>query len=93
MCVKRPFSFFGIGKDRLMAVKESYLSDGLTTWVHGNTGKLPHNATSFEGIQDIVQFISNYAEQNALLLPGQTPKYKKDDVEILSSSTSKKVFL
>ena len=93
VCQKTFQFFLGIGKDRLMAVKESYLSNGLTTRVHGNTGKLPHNATSFEGIQDIVRFVSNYAEQNALLLPGQTPRYKKDDVKILPSSISKKVFL
>ena len=77
VCQKTFQFFLGIGKDRLMAVKKSYLSNGLTTRVHGNTGKLPHNATSFEGIQDIVRFVSNYAEQNAFLLPGRTPRYIK----------------
>ena len=91
VCQKTYQFFLGIGKDRLTAVKESYLSNGLSTRVHGNAGKLPHNATSFESIQDIVRFISNYAEQNALLLPGRTPRHKKDDIKILPSSTSKKV--
>ena len=85
--------FLGIGKDRLTAVKESYFSNGLTTRVHGNAGRLPHNVTPFETIQNIVQFVSNYAEQNALLLPGRIPKYKKDDIKLLPSSMSKKVTL
>ena len=85
--------FLGIGKDRLTAVKESYFSNGLTTRVHGNAGRLPHNVTPFETIQNIVQFVSNYAEQNTLLLPGRIPKYKKDDIKLLPSSMSKKVTL
>ena len=91
VCQQTYWFFLGISKDRLTAVKESYLSNGLSTRVHGNAGRLRHNTTSFESIQDIVRFISNYAEQNALLLPGQTPRYKKDDVKILPSSISKKV--
>ena len=47
VCQKTFQFFLSIGNDRLMAVKESYLSNGLTTRFHGITGKLPHNATSF----------------------------------------------
>lgn len=91
---QQTFRFFlGIGKDRLAAVKESYLSNGLTTRVHGNAGRLPHNVTSYETIQNIVQFVSNYAEQNALLLPGRIPGYKNDNIKLLPSSISKKVFI
>ena len=83
--------FLGIGKDRLTAVKQNYLSNGLATRVHGNAGRLPHNVTSFETIKEIVQFVSNYAEEHAILLPGRIPRYKKDDIKLLPSSTSKKV--
>ena len=44
------------------AVKESYFSNGLSTYIYDNARKVPHNATSFQSIQDIVWFIFNYAE-------------------------------
>jgi len=46
---------------------------------------------SFEAIQDIVKFISNFAEEQAILLPGRIPGYKRDDMKLLPSSTTKKV--
>ena len=55
VCQKTYQFFLGIGKDRLKAVKESYLSNALITRVHENTGKLLYNG---EGIQDVVQFVS-----------------------------------
>ena len=81
----------GIGKHRLKALKAHYLSNGLTVCIHGNTGKLPHNVTSYAAIRYIVQFITNFAEQHAILLPGRIPGYKRDDLKILPSHTSKQV--
>jgi len=83
VCQKTYRFLFGIGKDRLTAVKESYLTNGLTTCAHGNAGRLPHNVTPFETIMSIVQFISNFAEQNVILLPGRIPGYKKEDIKLL----------
>ena len=52
---RRSFQFLvGVGKDQLQAIKASYMENGLTTRIHGNTKRLPHNVTSFEGIQKIV---------------------------------------
>ena len=62
---------FGIGKHRLKAIEAHYLSHGMTPRVHGNTGKLPHNVISYASIRYIVQFITNFAEQQAILLPGR----------------------
>lgn len=82
---------FGIGKHRLKAIKAHFLENGLTLRIHGNTGRLPHNATSYASIRYIVQFIINFAEQHAILLPGRIPAYKKDDFKLLPSSITKKV--
>ena len=82
---------FGIGKHRLKAIKAHYLSHGMTVRAHGNAGKLPHNVTSYASIRYIVQFITNFAEQHAILLPGQIPGYKRDDLKLLPSSITKKV--
>ena len=81
----------GVGKDCLHAIKASYMENGLTIRIHGNTKRLPHNVTTFEQIQNIVRFISNFAEEQAILLPGRIPGYKRDDIKLLPSSTSKKV--
>ena len=63
----------------------------MTPRVHGNTGKLPHNVTSYASIRYIVQFITNFAEQQAVLLPHRIPGYKRDDFKLLPSSITKKV--
>ena len=75
----------------MKAVKQSYLQNGLSVRTHGNTRKLPHNALSYTQTNNIVKFIQNYAEQNAILLPGRIPAFKRDDFKFLPSSDSKKV--
>ena len=74
-----------------MAVKASFLATGLTTRVHGNTKKLPKHALKLDEVKNLVTFLSNYAEKNAILLPGRIPGYKRDDLQVLPSSTTKKV--
>ena len=37
----------GVGKDRMQAIKASYMESGSTTRIHGNTKRLPHNVTSY----------------------------------------------
>lgn len=46
---------------------------------------------TFEEIQKIIKYVTNYAEDQAILLPGRIPQYKRDDLKLLPSSTSKKV--
>ena len=58
---------------------------------HGNHKRLPHNAMSFEETKYVVRFLQNYAEANAILLPGRIPGYKRDDLQLLPSHTTKKV--
>ena len=42
-------------------------------------------------VQPVVQFITNYADTNALVLPGRIPGYKKGDIKLLPSSHTKKL--
>ena len=53
----------------------------------------PKHALSFKKILGILQFIQNYAEQHAILLPGHIPQFKRDDVKVLPSSDTRKVFI
>lgn len=78
---------------RIQAVKDHYLATGLSARRHGNTKKLPANTLSFRDIENVKKFLREYAEANAILLPGRIPGYKRDDLQLLLSSTSKKVHL
>ena len=57
---------------------------------HGNTGKQPSHAFSAEEETQIVSLIQNYAEANAILLPGRIPGYKRYNMQMLPSSVSKR---
>ena len=59
--------------------------------VHKNTKQLPRKTASYENILVLVKSLQNYAETNALLLPGRIPNYKWDNLKLLMSSTTKKL--
>lgn len=86
------FTFlYGVSKHKVHGIKKHFLEHGFSSRTHGNTNKRPHNALTFNGILNVLKFIQNYAEQNALLLPGRIPGFKNDDIKVLPSSDSKKV--
>ena len=66
------------------------LANRLTSRVHGNTRRLPAHALSLDDRHNIVQYIRNYAEVNAILLPGRVPGYKHDDVQLLPAAATKR---
>ena len=79
----------GVGSHRVKALKSHYLTNGLVSRRHGNTGRVPRNALSLEDVQHVVQFILHYSEANGILLPGRIPGYKKDDMQLLPCSTTR----
>ena len=87
------FAFlFGIGANYwIKAIKRHYMENGMEPQVHKNTKWLPIKTASYEDILALVKFLQNYAETNAILLPGRIPGYKWDDLKLLPSNTSKKV--
>ena len=50
-----------MGYGRFKAIKASYMASGVVARVHGNTGKRKKTGLSLTQIQDVVQFIMNYA--------------------------------
>ena len=50
-----------IGEKILKNLQKHLKENGITEREHGNKGRLPPNAFTFETIRDIVDFISNYA--------------------------------
>ena len=79
------------GKEQLCNFRRHYINHHLTPREHKATGQKPLNTLPFIDIRRIVVFLANYAEENAILLPGRVPSYKRIDMQLFPSSTTKTV--
>ena len=83
-----------ISQDKLTALIAHYKVAGVEARVHRSKRKRPANALKFDDTRAVVDFIVNYAEANAIILPGRTPGHWKTDVKLLPTNcTKKKVYL
>ena len=57
----------------LHRIRQRTFSIFLSVRMHGNKKRLPSSTTSHETIKEVVKFIINVAEDQALLLPGLVP--------------------
>ena len=71
-------------------MRRSFLNNGIQQRTHGNFNRLPHNGFMTNELKNIVMFLQNYAETNAILLPGRIPGYKRSDVQLLPTHLTKK---
>ena len=85
VCQKTFLFLHSVGKDKLHRVKKHYINNGLEPRVHKNTKRAPKHAAPYSAKVHVVKFLQNYAEENALLLPGRIPGYKRDDIKLLPS--------
>ncbi len=88
ICIKTFCFLHNIGQGKFKSIKSSWLENGLHPHQHQHT--TPHNVTSLSDVQQVVRFILNYAEDNAILLPGRIPGYKRDDMQLLPSLVTKR---
>ena len=79
-----------IGKRRYDAVRHSYDTIGVSERTHGNSNRLPHHGFTTNDLKRVVNFLINYAEEHAILLPGRIPGYKRTDLQLLPTQTTKK---
>ena len=79
-----------ISQDKLTALIAHYKVAGCEARVHRSKHKRPANALKFEDTRAVIDFIVNYAEANAIILPGRTPGHWKTDVKLLPTNCSKK---
>jgi hypothetical protein len=77
-------------KKRLDNLYTSLRVNGLTARVHGNVHRKPKHALSFSSIEYVVRFLLTYSEEHSVLLPGRIPGYKRSDIQLLPSSTTKR---
>ena len=90
VCRKTFVFIHTISEKRLKNLKSSLARNGLSPRTHGNTRRLPANTISYADTQRVVQFVTTYAEAHAILLPGRIPGYKRTDLQLLPSSTTKR---
>lgn len=80
----------GIGQDKLTALMSHYKTAGVEARVHKNKRKRPVHALKYEDTRAVIDFIVNYAEVHAIILPGRTPGHWKTDVKLLPTNCTKK---
>ena len=70
-------------------IRRSCRADGFIPRVHGNTRQLPPNALTLDETTQVVSFIQQYAEDNAIMLRGRIPGYKRTNLQLLPCHTTK----
>ena len=89
ICMRTFLFLHCIQNNRFYSLVRHYRKNGLTLRVHGNAKRLPSSASSAETVEQVVKFIKNTAEEQALLLPGRVPGFKRIDVKLLPSNLTK----
>lgn len=82
-------NIYGISYSRFCRLKEHYEYQEICQRVHGNHKRLPQNTLPKTIAEDVKKFLTNYVEENAVLLPGRIPGFKNDDIHLLLSSDTK----
>ena len=67
-----------------------YRENGATPRRNKAGGRVECERTlTYEDVKRIHSFILNYAEENALVLPGRVPGFKRGDLRLLPSANTK----
>ena len=80
---------YGRGYSRFRRLRERYQEHRIYPRTHGNTKRVPKNATSKKSLEAVHAFIDNYVEENAIVLPGRFPGFKSEEIRLLSSLETK----
>ena len=68
--------------------RESELAHALNVFGNALTSS---EQESLQTLISELEFISNYAEDHAIMLPGRIPGYKQTDIQLLPSNTTKMI--
>lgn len=88
ICLKTFCFLHAISRWKFNEIKTCWLENGLRPRQRPNVS--PHNTTSLTDVKLLMKFVMQYAENHAILLPGRVPGYKRDDIQLLPSSTTKR---
>ncbi|XP_062591875.1 uncharacterized protein LOC134253368 [Saccostrea cucullata] len=88
-CVVQHFVLYMLLKEKkLHKAARSLDTVGFLPRTHGNCGKAPHNSLTVTDRDHIKTFLTKYASDHALPLPGRLPNYKSEKVLLLPSDTT-----
>ena len=79
-----------ISQDKLTDLIKHYKSVGIEARVHKLSKKLPANALSFQDTKRVVDFLVNYAEVHAIMLPGRHPCHWKANYKLLLTNVTRR---
>ena len=82
-------NLYGISKSRFQRLLDHYENHGISPQIHSNSKRLPHNALPVAVAKDVKNFLSNFVDENAVLLAGRIPGLKNEDIQLLSSNETK----
>ena len=77
ICKDMFLHLYGLSYSRSRRLKEHYKQNGLSPRIHRNRKRLPHNTLPEVVNEDVKNFLTNYVEENAVLLPGRIPGCNK----------------
>ena len=78
ICPKTFLFMHRLHKNRFYSLVKHYRLNRLSLRTHGKKKRLPSSAFSAATIERVVKFIMNVAEDQALLLPGRVPGFKRN---------------
>ena len=91
VCMKGYLFLHGIGRKRLRLLRKRVSDHGIQPVKHGNTGRVPTaKVMSFDDVCHAVKFSQNYAENNALVLPGRVASHHDSTLQLLPRWKTKK---
>jgi len=74
-----------VGKQKVQVFGRALDQNGVTARVHGNTNRQPIHSLTFNDRQNVLEFITRYASENVIVLPGRLP-YVKNAQDLLLPS-------
>ena len=81
----------GIGHKRLRLLQKRVATYGIQPVEHGNTGRVPRSKVqTFTDIKYVITFLQNYAENNAVILPGRVASHRISSLQLVPSWETKK---
>ena len=78
-----------ISQDKLTGIIKFYKEHGLAPRMRRGGRVVTKRVLSFEDIQRIVRFITNFADVFAMPLPGRIPGFKRTDISVLPTTETK----
>jgi len=80
---------YSISKDKLTALIKWYKENGMVPRMKKSGGRRGSRCLQIDDVRRVIQFISSYAEKNAVSLPGRMSGHYRANIQLLPTSTTK----